>query len=127
MSLLLNIVVSGVLTGLLYGLMSLVLSVIFGIVRVVNFAHGEFAVIAMYAAFVLFRDFGLDPVVAMLPVAVVFFGIGYLLQSALVNRFVGRAEHEQFILLVALGMVIVNGLLIVFGVDGRAAHLSYGL
>jgi branched-chain amino acid transport system permease protein len=123
--LLLNIVVQGLLTGLVYGLMALGLSVIFGIVRVVNFAHGEFAVIAMYGAFLLFRDFGLDPVAAALPVAVVFFGIGYGLQSALINRFVGRAEHEQFILLVGLGMVIVSGLLLIFGPDARPTNLSY--
>jgi branched-chain amino acid transport system permease protein len=126
-AIILNVVVQGVLTGLVYGLMALGLSVIFGIVRVVNFAHGEFAVIAMYAAFVLFRNVGIDPVAAVLPVAAVFFGIGYLLQSALINPFVGRAEHEQFILLVGLGMVIVNGLLMVFGPDARPANLSYGL
>jgi branched-chain amino acid transport system permease protein len=126
-AIILNVVVSGVLTGLVYGLMALGLSVIFGIVRVVNFAHGEFAVVAMYAAYLLFRDFGLDPLAAMLPVAAVFFGIGYLLQSVLINRFVGRAEHEQFILLVALGMVIVNGLLMIFGPDARPANLPYGL
>jgi branched-chain amino acid transport system permease protein len=126
-AIILNVVVQGVLTGLVYGLMALGLSVIFGIVRVVNFAHGEFAVVAMYAAFLLSREFGLDPVVAMLPVAAVFFGIGYLLQSALINPFVGRAEHEQFILLVGLGMVIVNGLLMIFGPDARSTNLSYGL
>jgi branched-chain amino acid transport system permease protein len=126
-SLVLNVVVQGVLTGLVYGLMALGLSVIFGVVRVVNFAHGEFAVIAMYAAFVLFRDFGLDPLAAALPIAAVFFGIGYLLQSGLINPFVGRAEHEQFILLVGLGMVIVNGLLLIFGPDARPANLSYAL
>jgi branched-chain amino acid transport system permease protein len=126
-TIILDVVVQGVLTGLVYGLMALGLSVIFGIVRVVNFAHGEFAVVAMYAAFVLFRDFGLDPVAAMLPIAAVFFGIGYLLQSTLIKPFVGRAEHEQFILLVGLGMVIVNGLLMIFGPDARPANLSYGL
>jgi branched-chain amino acid transport system permease protein len=126
-AIILDVVVQGVLTGLVYGLMALGLSVIFGIVRVVNFAHGEFAVIAMYAAFVLFRDFGIDPVAAMLPVAAVFFGIGFLLQSTLINPFVGRAEHEQFILLVGLGMVIVNGLLMIFGPDARPANLSYAL
>jgi branched-chain amino acid transport system permease protein len=123
----LNVVLQGVLTGLVYGLMALGLSVIFGVVRVVNFAHGELAVVAMYAAFVLFRDFGLDPFAAMLPVAAVFFGIGYLLQSLLINPFVGRAEHEQFILLVGLGMVIVNGLLMIFGPDARPTNLSYAL
>jgi branched-chain amino acid transport system permease protein len=124
-SLILNIVVQGLLTGLVYGLMALGLSVIFGIVRVVNFAHGEFAVIAMYGAYLLFREFGLDPVAAALPVAVVFFGIGYLLQAAVINRFVGRAEHEQFILLVGLGMIIVSGLLLIFGPDARPANLFY--
>ncbi|HMA71973.1 MAG TPA: branched-chain amino acid ABC transporter permease, partial [Xanthobacteraceae bacterium] len=50
----LNVTIQGVLTGLVYGLMALGLSVIFGVVRVVNFAHGEFAVVAMYATYVLF-------------------------------------------------------------------------
>jgi branched-chain amino acid transport system permease protein len=126
-AIILNVVAQGVLTGLVYGLMALGLSVIFGVVRVVNFAHGELAVVAMYATFVLFRDFGLDPLAAMVPVAVVFFGIGYLLQSALINPFIGRAEHEQFILLVGLGMVIVNGLLMIFGPDARPTNLSYAL
>src|SRR5205085_280859 len=64
-----NVVVSGILTGLVYGLMALGLSVIFGVVRVVNFAHGEMMTIAMYAATVLFAALKLDPFLAMLPVA----------------------------------------------------------
>src|SRR6516164_1560122 len=101
MSIILNVFVEGLLTGLIYGLMALGLSVIFGVVRVVNFAHGELVVLAMYAA--------------------------YLLQSALINPFVGRAEHEQFILLVGLGMVVINGLLMTFGPDARPIDLSYAL
>jgi branched-chain amino acid transport system permease protein len=125
LSLLPNVVVQGVLTGLVYGLMALGLSVIFGVVRVVNFAHGEFTVVAMYAAFVLFSALGLDPLVAMLPIAAGFFVIGYALQAALINPFVGRAEHEQFILLVGVAIIIVNALLMVFGPDSRPANLSY--
>jgi branched-chain amino acid transport system permease protein len=126
-SIVLNVVLQGVLTGLVYGLMALGLSVIFGVVRVVNFAHGEFAVVAMYAAFLLFQWLGLDPLISMLPIAVAFFAIGYLLQSVLINPFVGRAEHEQFILLVGLAIIIVNGLLMIFGPDARAANLPYAL
>src|SRR5206468_12065573 len=125
-SIYLEVVVQGVLTGLVYGLMALGLSVIFGVVRVVNFAHGEFTVAAMYAAFLLFTVFGVDPLIAMVPIAVVFFGVGYGLQLALVIRFVGRAEHEQFILLVGLAIIIVNGLLLIFGADGQPIQLSYG-
>ncbi len=61
-----------------------------------------------------------------LPVAAVFFGLGYLLQATLINPFIGRAEHEQFILLVGLGMVVVNGLLMIFGPDARPINLAYG-
>jgi len=125
LSIITNVVLQGVLTGLVYGLMALGLSVIFGVVRVVNFAHGEFAVVAMYATFVLFTVLGLDPILAMLPIAIVFFGIGYGLQAVLINPFVGRPEHEQFILLVGLAIIVVNALLMIFGPDARPANLSY--
>ncbi len=65
----LNVAVSGLLTGLVYGLMALGLSVIFGVIRVVNFAHGEMMTIAMYLAIVLFAAFKLDPLVMLVPIA----------------------------------------------------------
>ena len=120
-----NIVLSGLLTGLVYGLMALGLSVIFGVVRVVNFAHGEFAVLAMYTAFVLLGLFKLDPIVASVPIALAFFAIGYGLQRTVVQPFVTRPQHEQFILLVGLAMVLANALLLVFGPESRHADLSY--
>ncbi|MBX9620015.1 MAG: branched-chain amino acid ABC transporter permease [Hyphomicrobiales bacterium] len=122
-----SVIVQGVLTGLVYGLMALGLSVIFGIVRVVNFAHGEFAVLAMYIAYLLFFWLKLDPFLAALPIAALFFGVGYLLQRALINSFVARAEHDQFILMVGLAIVLVNGCLMIFGPEARHAELSYSL
>src|SRR3981081_2826286 len=121
----LGVVIQGVLTGLVYGLLAclfsvlvaLGLSVIFGVVKVVNFAHGEFAVVAMYATYVLFTAFKLDPLLALVPGACGFFLVGYGLQSVLINPFVGRPDHEQFILLVGVGLIIVNGLLMAFGPD----------
>ena len=121
----LNVIVQGLLTGLVYGLMALGLSVIFGVMRVVNFAHGEFTVVGMYAAFLLFEQLHLDPLIVLLPIAAGFFGIGYLLQRTLINPFVSRAEHEQFILLVGLATVLVNGMLLIFGPDARPINLSY--
>jgi branched-chain amino acid transport system permease protein len=122
-----GVVVEGILTGLVYGLMALGLSVIFGVVRVVNFAHGEFVVVAMYGAYVLFKWLGVDPLIAMVPIAVLFFCLGYLLQRGLINPFVGRPEHEQFILLVGVAMIIANLLLMGFGPDARPLDLPYGL
>src|SRR5204863_5778926 len=88
--------------------------------------HGEFTVAAMYAAYLLFTLLGIDPLVAMVPIALAFFAIGYTLQVTLVHRFVGRAEHEQFILLVGLAIIIVNVTLLIFGADARPIPLSYG-
>src|SRR5580692_5993534 len=97
-SIYLSVIVQGVLTGFVYGLMALGLSVIFGVVRVVNFAYGEFTVVAMYLAYILFVTLGFDPILSLVPIAALFFVVGYALQSMLINRFVGRSEHEQFIL-----------------------------
>ncbi len=121
----LNVAVGGVLTGLVYGLMALGLSVIFGVVRVVNFAHGEMMTIAMYIAVVLFTAFHLDPLVMLVPIAAVLFAFGYVLQVRLINPFITRPEHSQFLLLVAVGIIIVNLLLIVFGPDAQTVQASY--
>jgi branched-chain amino acid transport system permease protein len=121
----LNVAVSGLLTGLVYGLMALGLSVIFGVVRVVNFAHGEMMTIAMYLAIVLFATFGLDPLVMMVPIAGVLFALGYAMQAGLINPFINRPEHSQFMLLVAVAIIMVNVLLIIFGPDARNVQTSY--
>jgi branched-chain amino acid transport system permease protein len=120
-----DLVLAGVLTGLLYGLMALGLSVIFGVVRVVNFAHGEMMTIAMYATVVLFAWLGLDPFFALLPVAAAFFGLGYLLQRGLINPFITRPEHSQFMLLLAVAIILINVLLMIFGPDARHVQLDY--
>ena len=122
-----NVVIAGILTGLVYGLMALGLSVIFGVVRVVNFAHGELMTVAMYAATILFARFELDPFLAILPVAVAFFVLGYALQAGLINPFITRPEHSQFMLLVAVGLIIINGLLMAFGPDARSVQVDYQL
>jgi branched-chain amino acid transport system permease protein len=122
-----NVVVAGVLTGLVYGLMALGLSVIFGVVRVVNFAHGEMMTIAMYAATVLFAALKLDPFLALVPVAAAFFAIGYGLQKSVINPFITRPEHSQFMLLVAVAIIMVNGLLMIFGPDARNVQVDYQL
>ncbi len=122
----LNVAVGGILTGLVYGLMALGLSVIFGVVRVVNFAHGEMMTVAMYIAVTLFSAFHLDPLVMMVPIAAVMFAFGYVLQARLINPFVTRPEYMQFLLLVAIAIIMVNGLLIVYGPDARNVQTSYG-
>ena len=121
----LNVAASGLLTGLVYGLMALGLSVIFGVVRVVNFAHGEMMTVAMYIALTLFTAWGLDPLVMMVPIAAVLFVFGYLLQVGLITPFINRPEHSQFMLLVAVALILVNLQLIVFGPDAQGVQTAY--
>ena len=121
----LNVAVGGVLTGLVYGLMALGLSVIFGVVRVVNFAHGEMMTIAMYIAVVLFSTLHLDPLLMMVPIAAVLFALGYAMQAGVINPFITRPEHSQFLLLVAIAIIMVNVLLILFGPDSQNVQASY--
>ncbi|HRO60953.1 MAG TPA: branched-chain amino acid ABC transporter permease [Burkholderiaceae bacterium] len=122
-----NVVIGGLLTGLVYGLMALGLSVIYGVVRIVNFAHGEIMTLAMYAAVMAFALAGIDPLWMLLPVALGFFGLGYGLQRGLINPFIDRPEHSQFILLLALALVLVNLMLVVFGPDARNVQVDYAL
>jgi branched-chain amino acid transport system permease protein len=121
----LNVAASGVLTGLVYGLMALGLSVIFGVIRIVNFAHGEMMTIAMYVAVVLFSALGLDPLIMLVPIAAAMFVLGYALQAGLINSFVRRPEHTQFLLMIAVAIIMVNGLLILFGPDAQGVQTSY--
>lgn len=123
--LILNVTLGGVLTGLVYGLMALGLSVIFGVVRVVNFAHGEMMTIAMYAGVLLFGFSGVDPLLLVIPIAGALFFLGYLLQAGLINRFITQPEHSQFLLLVAVAIIMVNGLLVLFGPSARNVLVDY--
>jgi branched-chain amino acid transport system permease protein len=120
-----NVIISGVLTGLVYGLMALGLSVIFGVARVVNFAHGELMAVAMYLAVLLFAGLGIDPFFAAVPVAILFFLFGFVFQATVIQPFVTRPDHAQFILLLAVAIIITNLLLIFFGPDAHNIRLEY--
>jgi branched-chain amino acid transport system permease protein len=120
-----NIVVAGLLTGCVYGLMALGLSVIFGVIRIINFAHGEMMVVGMYAVLVTNQKLGLDPLVAMPLVGAGLFVAGYTLQRGLINRYITRPEHEQFLLLLAISIMLTSGTLMAFGPDARSVQVDY--
>jgi branched-chain amino acid transport system permease protein len=81
----------------------------------------------MYAAVMLFAALRLDPFLAIVPVAAAFFVFGYALQAAVINPFITRPEHSQFMLLVAVAIVMSNGLLMIFGPDARNVQTGYQL
>lgn len=120
-------VVSGVLTGLVYGLSALGLSVIFGVIRIVNFAHGELMVLGMFLALVLFRWLGIDPLMSVPIGAAVLFGFGYLMQHFVIRRVAYLPDHYQFLLLAGIAIMMVSACLVVFGPDAQGVQLPYAL
>lgn len=124
---LVNIGLNGVLMGLLYGLMALGLSVIFGVVRVVNFAHGELVIVGVYGAFILHHITGMDPILLAPILAVLLFGVGYTLQRGLINRLLEKPEHVQFIVLASIALILLNLQLMIFGPDAHSITTSYSL
>jgi branched-chain amino acid transport system permease protein len=117
-------ITKGLLTGMVYGLMALGLSVIFGVMRVVNFAHGEIMVVGMYLAWMGFEYLQVSPMLSLPVIALIFFGAGYALQRALISPFIGRPEHQQFLLLLAIAILLVNACLVVAGPDSRGVQLE---
>ena len=120
-----NFVVAGLLTGAVYGLMALGLSVIFGVMRVVNFAHGEMTVLSMYGTLIAYEALGLDPLAAAPVIAALMFLFGFALQRGLINRFIGRPDHEQFLLMLGVAILLTSSMLMAFGPDARNIQPSY--
>ncbi len=116
---------SGLLIGLVYGLSALGLSVIFGVIRIVNFAHGEIMVMGMFFALVMFRWLGIDPLLSVPLAAALMFGFGYVLQLVVVSRVSHLPEHMQFLLLAAIAIIIVSALLLIFGPDAQGVQVDY--
>jgi branched-chain amino acid transport system permease protein len=117
-------IAKGLLTGMVYGLMALGLSVIFGVMRVVNFAHGEMMVVGMYLAWMGFEYLGVTPLLSLPAIAVLFFFAGYALQRSLISPFIGRPEHQQFLLLLAVAILLVNACLAIAGPDSRGVQME---
>lgn len=123
----LNVLVNSVLTGLVYGLSALGLSVIFGVIRIVNFAHGDMMMVGMFLALVTFRWLGIEPLWAVPIVATIMFSFGYALQAGIINRLIDVPEHMQFLLLAAIGIMLVSAALMIFGPDAQNVPLDYAL
>jgi branched-chain amino acid transport system permease protein len=108
-------VVSGVLFGGVYSLMAVGLALIFGVMRVVNFAHGDMMVWGMYLAYVLATRAGVDPYVSFLVCAAALFALGFGVQRGLVDRIVEAPHEMQILLMLGVALVLENVALVAFG------------
>src|ERR1700694_4086494 len=118
-------VINGLLIGGIYALVSIGVTLIFGVVKIVNFAQGEFVMIGMYISFFLATYLGMDPLLSLAISMPVLFVIGALLQHFLIRRVLGLGDMPQIFLTFALSLLLLNLALLLFTANYRTVHTSY--
>ena len=125
--LILQALVTGILLGGVYSLISVGLTLTFGVMRIINFAHGEFLMVAMYGTFFFSQYFAAEPYVAVLVVLPALFLFGVIVFQVFVRPILGSEPLNQMLLLVGLSMVLQNGALALFSADTRTVRSSLSM
>jgi branched-chain amino acid transport system permease protein len=120
-------IMNGLLLGGLYGIVGIGMSMIFGIVRVVNLAHGDLVILASYLSLVTLSIFNVSPLLTLILVIPAMFLIGFLIQYYLVNRVLGQGMNPPLLVAFGLSIILQNLLLLVFTPDARALLTSISI
>jgi branched-chain amino acid transport system permease protein len=119
-------VVSGVLTGALYAMIGVGLTVVFGVMRIINLAHGDMVMLGMFGAFFGLEKLGLDPFVSILVWAPVMFAAGALVHRLLLGRVIAGGELNTLLYTAGLSLLVANVALFLWTGDYRTISLPYG-
>lgn len=125
---LLQTLIAGLLLGGLYALIGIGMTLIMGVMKIINLAHGELMMVAMYIAYVLFSTFHIDPYLSVVIAAPALFILGVLLQKYLINpvlKVEAIIPENQVILTVGIGMVLANIATIIFSSDYKSTPVDY--
>ena len=125
MTLFLQALISGVLIGGVYALIGIGLTIVFGVMRIINFAHGDLVMMGMYLAYFLFTLFGVDPYLSILVVYPAMWCFGALLQKFVVNRVLDALPQNQILLTIGIGLILSNTAMLLFTSDYRILSTSY--
>jgi branched-chain amino acid transport system permease protein len=123
----LQAIVNGLMMGGVYALIAVGLTLIFGVMNVVNFAHGEFVMLGMVITYLLHHFLGMDPGVSILLVIPVMLGVGALIQKGLISRVIGQPDEAQILLTLGLSVLLINIALLFLGPDYRSVKTGYKL
>jgi branched-chain amino acid transport system permease protein len=121
----LQTVVSGLLTGGIYALIGIGLTIIFGVMRVVNFAHGALVMAAMYATYFLYTELRIDPFLSLLVVMPAMFVAGAAIQKAFIAPVLKAPERNQILLTEGISIVLINAALLAFTANYLTMTTSY--
>ncbi|MGH7118358.1 MAG: branched-chain amino acid ABC transporter permease [Acetobacteraceae bacterium] len=118
-------VINGLLIGGIYALVSIGVTLIFGVVKIVNFAQGEFVMIGMYISFFLATRLGIDPLLSLIVTMPALFALGVLLQHFLIRRVLTLGDMPQIFLTFAISLLLINVALLLFTADYRTVETPY--
>ncbi|GHG32381.1 branched-chain amino acid ABC transporter permease [Paracoccus aerius] len=124
-SLILPAVLSGLTMGAIYALVALGLTLIYGVLHIINFAHGSLLMLALYAAYFLFVHMGLDPYLAIPILLPAFFCLGYVLQRWVIAPMSGGSEQNVLLVTLALALIIDNLALYFWTSNTRSVDIPY--
>ena len=120
----LDIIVQGFLVGGFYALFATGLSLMFGVMRLVNLAHGDFIVLAAFAALAIVQQFNINPLFCLILIIPLMAALGYLLQRLILNRALGKDVLPPLLVTFGLSIVIQNALLLIFSADSQKLPLG---
>ena len=113
----LQAILNGILTGSLYALIGMGMALIFGVMRIVNFAHGAFLMLGMYVTYALFLRPGLNPYIAFLVAGLFLFIFGYLVYMGLLRPIRGHTDFMDILMTMGLSLILIDGVQLIFGAD----------
>ncbi|HEX7420688.1 MAG TPA: branched-chain amino acid ABC transporter permease [Thermoanaerobaculia bacterium] len=125
MSIFFQALVSGILIGGVYALIGIGLTIIFGVMRVINFAHGDILMIGMYATYYVFTLLHIDPFLSIVITIPLMFLFGALLQKVFINRVLDALPQNQILLTIGLGLIMSNTMALAFTSDYKILTTSY--
>uniref|UniRef100_A0A831UHN4 Branched-chain amino acid ABC transporter permease n=1 Tax=Geobacter metallireducens TaxID=28232 RepID=A0A831UHN4_GEOME len=125
MTVFLQSLISGVLVGGVYALIGIGLTIIFGVMRVINFAHGDLLMVGMYMTYNLFTLLGIDPFVSVAITIPLMFLFGAFLQKVFINRMLGALPQNQILLTIGLGLIMSNTMMLIYTSDYKILSTSY--
>ncbi len=117
--------ISGILIGGAYALIGIGMTIIFGVMRIINFAHGDLLMLGMYATYFLFALFHIDPFISIIITFPLMFLYGGLIQKIFINRVLGTLPQNQILLTIGLGLIMSNTTMLAFTSDYRILSTSY--
>ena len=125
MSILIQALISGILIGGVYALIGIGLTIIFGVMRVINFAHGDLLMLGMYATYYLFAAAHIDPFLSIVITTPLMFLFGAFLQKTIINRVLNALPQNQILLTIGLGLIMSNTVMLAFTSDYKILSTKY--